>query len=381
MKKANYKKIFSVILTMLSLIIVQSAWSDEHTAEQTRPIQLGTSGGNVNDSSRAFCCGGTLGALVQDANKKYILSNNHVLAKTNQGISGDDIIQPGLIDQNPVCSKDYSNGVADLTSFVSISFMKGTTNTVDAAIAEVRSNCIGSLGYTVNCVDPLGSILDIGQVSNSTVTTPTFNMPVKKSGRTTGQTTGTITATNVTVDIRYNKQCGIGSQKARFINQIMIGPAGFSAGGDSGSLIVENCSQYPRVVGLLFAGSSTSTLANPISDVLSLLGVSMVGSSLTPCSSSTSTGVSLMTAQSQLPPQANHRAVEAVSKVKERHEEAILRIEGVVGIGIGLSDTEPGQVVIEVYTKRPVHEMKHLIPEALEGIPVKIVETGEIVAY
>jgi hypothetical protein len=328
-----------------------------------------------------YCCGGTLGALVQDANNiQYILSNNHVLAKTNMGISGDDIIQPGLIDQNPVCSKDSNDTVADLTTFVSISFKKGTTNTVDAAIAEVRSNCIGSLGYTVNCVDPLGSILDIGQVSNSTVT-PTLNMPVKKSGRTTGQTTGTITATNVTVDIRYNKQCGIGSQKARFINQIIIGPAGFSAGGDSGSLIVEDCSLYPMAVGLLFAGSNVVTIANPISNVLSSLSVSMVGSSLTPCSSSTIAGGSSMVAQPQLPPQANQRALEAVSKVKEKHEEAILRIEGVVGIGVGLSDTEPGQVVIEVYTKKPAHEMRHLIPEAIEGIPVKIIETGEIVAF
>jgi hypothetical protein len=90
-------------------------------------------------------------------------------------------------------------------------------------------------------------------------------MGVKKSGRTTGLTTGTITAVNVTVDVTYSTQCGIGSQKARFVNQIAIGPGGFSAGGDSGSLIVEDVATCPRAVGLLFAGSSTITIANPIS--------------------------------------------------------------------------------------------------------------------
>ncbi len=58
-----------------------------------------------------------------------------------------------------------------------------------------------------------------------------------------------------------------------------------------------------------------------------------------------------MTPQSQLPHQANQKAVEAVKKVKERNEETILGIEGVVGMGIGLSEIVPGQIVIEVYVK------------------------------
>ena len=59
----------------------------------------------------------------------------------------------------------------------------------------------------------------------------------------------------------------------------------------------------------------------------------------------------------------------------------ILKIRDVVGIGVGLSDTAPGQVVIEAYVKKPVPFMKKRIPEMLDGIPIKIVETGEIVAY
>jgi hypothetical protein len=37
--------------------------------------------------------------------------------------------------------------------------------------------------------------------------------------------------------------------------------------------------------------------------------------------------------------------------------------------------------VIEVYVKKPAQEMKHVISEMLEDVPVKIVETGEIVAF
>ncbi len=88
-----------------------------------------------------------------------------------------------------------------------------------------------------------------------------------------------------------------------------------------------------------------------------------------------------MTAQSQLSPHANQRAVEIVNRVKERHEEAILELEGVVGIGIGLSKVAPEEPVIEIYVKKPAKEMKHVIPEMLEDVPVKIVETGEIVAF
>jgi hypothetical protein len=74
-------------------------------------------------------------------------------------------------------------------------------------------------------------------------------------------------------------------------------------------------------------------------------------------------------------------AVEAVNKVKESYEEGMLNVEGVVGIGIGLSETIPGEVVIEVYVEKPIDEMRQIIPDKLDGITVKIIETGEIVAY
>jgi len=366
MKKKNICEI-ALVFSFL-LLFIGSVWA-QNTVELSPPIQLGTSGGNLNDVSRLYCCGGTLGSLVTDGSFRYILSNNHVLARTNMGHPGELIVQPGLIDEN--CRQDSGDAVADLSRFVPISFTMGTLNTVDAAIAQVLNDCSSS-----SCVDPTGSILGIGQVSSSTVA-PIPKMPVKKSGRTTGLTHGTITSTNATVKVSYYKTCGMGSQTATFTGQILIGTGGFSGAGDSGSLIVEDCSNNPRGVGLLFAGSNTVTVANPINNVLSNLHVSMVGGS-NYCISGV-TGSS--TARPQLPSHVKHKTIEGVSKVKERHEEAILKAEGVVGAGVGLSETVPEEVVIEVYVKKPAREMKHVIPEVLEGVSVKIVETGEIVAF
>ena len=98
-------------------------------------------------------------------------------------------------------------------------------------------------------------------------------MAVQKYGRTTGPTTGEITGLNATVKVRYD------SGVARFVGQIIIGPGTFSGPGDSGSLIVTD---YPdddtkdkKPVGLLFAGSSYVTIANPIVLVLSRFGVTV----------------------------------------------------------------------------------------------------------
>ena len=247
----------------------------EHRVEQARPIQLGTSGGNINDISSLYCCAGTLGALVVDGDGQYILSNNHVLARSNQGRAGDPVIQPGMIDQQ--CEQDTLDTVAHLSRFAKLRFKKGKKtplNQVDAAIAEV----------VAGTVDSAGAILDIGAVSSETLGAG-VGLAVKKSGRTTGFTRGVVTAVDVTVDVGYSKSCGgAANQVARFTNQIIIGSANFSAGADSGSLIVEDVADQPRAVGLLFAGTSDGsiTVANPIDAVLSALDVSLPGAAPPP---------------------------------------------------------------------------------------------------
>jgi len=181
------------------------------------------------------------------------------MADENNAGDGDNILQPGPFDggSNP------ADKIAGLSQFIQISF-SGETNVVDAAIAQVDPGNV--TGAT-----------EVGGYGALTITTvaAAIGMDVRKYGRTTGQTeTSTkksregITAINATVNIGYD------SGTALFVNQFVITKRNFSAGGDSGSLIVD-LDNNP--VGLLFAGGGNNTIANPIDDVLSAFGVTIVG--------------------------------------------------------------------------------------------------------
>jgi hypothetical protein len=240
-----------------------------HTAIQTPPIELGTSGGWRYDLANGYCCGGTLGALIQVGGQKRILSNYHVfeadIVNGGNGIhatTGDPIIQPGLIDI--ACNANDAQNVATL---VVTSSLPGSN--VDCSSANIIDGM----------VDPNGSILEIGTLSASTVAA-SVGQKVKKSGRTTGLSRSSIEALNATISVAYENECAGGSAFTKtFTGQIVIKNRGskFLAGGDSGSLMVEDENNNPRAVGLLFAGSSQYAIANPIDEVLSFFNATMVG--------------------------------------------------------------------------------------------------------
>ena len=125
-------------------------------------------------------------------------------------------------------------------------------NTVDCALARPT---------TPDLVNP--DILNIGVPLGAG--TATLGTPLQKSGRTTGHTTGTVLQIDVTVTVNY------GGPIATFTGQLMAGA--MSQGGDSGSAVLDTSR---RVVGLLFAGSASTTIINPIQFVLDALGVEIV---------------------------------------------------------------------------------------------------------
>jgi hypothetical protein len=220
-----------------------------------RPIPCGVSIGHFQVTA------GTLGCLVkknnsptQDEEKTYILSNNHVLANSNQAEIGDKILEPGILDGG-----NNDNPIAILSEFETISF-EDTVNIIDAAIAEV-----------LNPGDVLPEISEIGNIEKSAML-PNLYQSVRKRGRTTLHTVGVIMDISADIRVRY------GIQTADFENQIAINGVGsaFSAGGDSGSLIVDAVTKDP--VGLLFAGGGVNniTFANPIEEVLSHFKVQII---------------------------------------------------------------------------------------------------------
>jgi hypothetical protein len=325
---------------------------------QVRTTSYGSSGSNVNDASRAFCCGGTLGSLVTKGGVQYILSNNHVLARMDQAAPGEDISQPGLIDNG--CQT--ATVVADFSQAVPL----GTAN-VDAALAAVRSGQMNSTG----------SILDIG-VPCSTAGTPRVGLSVAKSGRTTGCQTGTIGSINTNVSVQYQKGCGSGKKfTISYTNQVVINSSSFSAGGDSGSLIVSGaCTTTDgdnAPVALLFAGSSSSTIGNPIQDVVSALGISFVGTSS--CSAPTAT---VSPAAFGTEPLQND--IDFATMVKDRHAPDMMRNPEIIGVGVGVTDEDSSKVAVVVYvdSTRP---MQPRVPTTIDGVPVKVVPTDPFVAY
>jgi hypothetical protein len=364
------------LLTLFVLLAAIAAGQTplDHQVRQSRPIALGTSGGNFNDAGRRFCCGGTLGALVQDTNGTfYILSNNHAISMSNFGTLGGLIVQPSLIDGN--CVSPESDSVATLASFVPLIYKTSKvkwrniqTNHVDAAIAAI----------TPGDVQTNGAILEIGPTSAQTVQ-PFVGMAVKKSGRTTGLTHGTVAAVDVTFIIKYSKVCGKHTNlKAIFDNQISITPAAFSGGGDSGSLIVEDVADCPRPVGLLFGGGRSDTVANRIDDVLAAFNVSLVGCAapaalVAPATLATQTVTPLI-------PGAKPEAIQTAQRAKRTHQGDLFQIHGVVGTGLSRSATDPTQPVIHIYVERDTPALRRLLPHDLDGVPVQIIESGKIVA-
>jgi hypothetical protein len=95
-----------------------------------------------------------------------------------------------------------------------------------------------------------------------------------KYGRTTGPTSGMVKGINVIVNVQYDAD-----NVARFVGQILISGGNFSAGGDSGSLVVLSAkgASDRKPVGLLFAGGNHFALANPIDAVLTRFAVTIDG--------------------------------------------------------------------------------------------------------
>jgi hypothetical protein len=248
--------------------------------DRWRPAPGGVSIGHYRISA------GTLGVIVRDraTGVRLILSNNHVLANSNDAQPGDAILQPGGADGGKV----DGDTIAMLERFVPILFnTEGGQCNVAAGYAHLGNVIAAILGSShrvepihvnpqatnlvdaavarpVNDDDVLDEILVIGGIEG---TRPgELGMPIRKSGRTTGFTTGEIVAIGATVNVNF----GTG-RIATFEGQFIAGP--MSQGGDSGSLVVAGDS--PHAVGLLFAGSPQTTIFSPIQPVLDLLEVEL----------------------------------------------------------------------------------------------------------
>ncbi len=357
--------------------------NDNHTS-QVIPIKLGTSGGNSTDISGSFCCSGTLGSLVSRGGTFFILSNNHVLDKSDTGMPGQTITQPGLVDTSPTCVGPTTT-VATLTQAAPLKPANGTNgpapSNVDAAIAAIVT-------IPAAAVDTTGAILDLGPAGASSIasappsSTPAVpatvlgsNEGVAKSGRSTGLTCSTLSSISTNVSVTYKASCnGATSFTSTFSNQVVINGGNFSAAGDSGSLVVT--SDTARPLGLLFAGNSTSTTANPIQAVItaftnasgtpSIVGGPDHAVSCQPTASASSATLVAGANSAMLSVEELRRA----TAIKEAHATELMKDPAVAGVGVGVSADNPKEAALVIYTSGATMQR---IPPQIEGVRTKVI--------
>jgi len=219
---------------------------------------------------------GTLGMIVKKNGVLHILSNNHVLANSNDANLHDQSWQPSKYDGGT-----EAETIGHLAAFFPIKFIDESTCPIANAIVKLFNslaeifkrntrlpNAISSPVNNVDCAisrpviegDISEEILEIGKTAGFAEVQ--VGDKVKKSGRTSGLTEGNVIATECLVNVSYGEKVAI------FEDQIITSAK--SEGGDSGSAVLN---EQNEAVGLLFAGNSSLTIVNKIANVIDALGL------------------------------------------------------------------------------------------------------------
>jgi hypothetical protein len=354
-------------------------------------VEMGSSGGNANDyDSRQSggkeyvndCCGGTLGALVSDRNNNlFILSNNHVLAESDQARTGDTVVQPALVDLN--CNPQAGRTVGSLRYVVPI---QSSQTNVDAALAAATP-----------AVDSTGGILQLGPPVNGALTPAApaagtgealtagllNQLRVVKSGRTTGLTCSTVNTVNLTVQVDYYYDCAETQRyyTKTYVNQIGMPGASFADSGDSGALVLDAGNAQP--VGLFFSSGTDDSnhgfsVANPIQDVLTELGQkSQAEGQEFQIAGGAPHPIMCSNFDEHTPPAT--RIVSAVQMAAARSASdaalaTLLRPDnGILGTAAGRSLDSPGEAAVIVYVDR--NKPGSVVPSVINGIRSLVIPT------
>lgn len=226
--------------------------------DRRRPLRPGISIGHVGVTA------GTLGAFVTRVDpdgdgELFALSNYHVLAGSPEARPGDIVLQPGPADGGLA----PGDRIGELTEVVDLNALEPAYT--DAAIARLDR-------VPVAFEYPVGRVVKTARALGGEV--------VGKVGRTTSITRGRVTAIELDdVIVGYEDLGALSFDDQIEIESLDDGP--FSRGGDSGALVYR---EDGVALGLLFAGSESGgrsgkglTYANPIDQVLDILGIELAG--------------------------------------------------------------------------------------------------------
>jgi hypothetical protein len=172
--------------------------------------------------------------------------------------------------------------------------------------------------------------------------------------------------------IEYDATCGdtTPAYASYFNGQIVIGGGAFSAAGDSGSLVVDTNTARP--VALLYGGSPTDTVANPIQDVVAAFGanspLSVVGGPdhAVSCAHTATASSTQVGAQAALVPQERQR----VTTVQQRRAAQLLQDSSIKSVTVGASADNAGEGALLVHVSGNTVPR---VPPAIDGVRTRLV--------
>lgn len=354
----------------------------------TAPVPLGSSGSNANaiclTPAPGFCFGGTLGSLLTSNATPpavVILSNNHVLGLSDGATMGQEVTQPGVIETG--CSLTGTINVATVTNILNLQTQPIPAFPVDVTTAQI----------TTGQVDLTGTILELGALSNGvpqpappaagTGMAASMNELLTKSGRTTGLTCAKVETLNTSAHVEYEEGCATTTSfTVAYTDEIVVAnmsnEQSFIGDGDSGSLAVDQATAQP--VALMFAGSDTSAIGNPVADVLNALHTStghtysFVGGALHTVPGCSLPGLSSVKvtpqASAALPSSTAQRGQAAAANYSTQ----IMSTPGVSAYGGGGSLDAPQEPAVLIFVApRGSHAG---IPTTIDGVRTRLIESN-----
>jgi hypothetical protein len=360
------------------------------------PVKLGSSGSNVDaiclTPAPGFCFGGTLGSLVTGGGKTYVLSNNHVLGLSDGGANGQGVTQPGVIETN--CSTTGTITVANVSNIINLQTQPIPAFPVDVTTAQIINGQ----------VDPNDNILELGTLSMvNGVQVPQPAPPVAgsgmaatvgqllaKSGRTTGLTCATVEAIDASmIEVGYSIGCATTTSfNVTYNDEVVVGNMtngqNFIGDGDSGSLAVDAATAQP--VALMFAGSDTDAVGNPVGDVLNALKSTTGGATFTFVGGGTHTvpgcslpGLSSVTVTQQsaaTPPAGTAQRGQAAAA---SYSTQIMNTPGVSAYGGGGSLDAPQEPAVMIVVAPGASHAG--IPATIDGVRTRLIESNSPTAH
>ncbi len=358
----------------------------------TAPVPLGSSGSNANaicpTPAPGFCFGGTLGSLLTSNATPpaiVILSNNHVLGLSDGGAVGQEVTQPGVIETG--CSLTGTINVATVTNILSLQTQPIPAFPVDVTTAQI----------TTGQVDLTDSILELGAVSNgipqpappaASTMAATVNQLLAKSGRTTGLTCAAVESVSVSAQVSYEQGCATTNPfNVTYTDEIVVAnmsnEQSFIGDGDSGSLAVDEATAQP--VALMFAGSNTSAIGNPVADVLNALHTStghtysFVGGAQHTVAGCSLPGLSSVKVTPQSAAAVPASTAQRGQAAAASYSTQIMNTPGVSAYGGGGSLDAPQEPAVLIFVAPGASHAG--IPTTIEGVRTRLIESNSASAH